>query len=229
MAHDMLPANTRTVASPPTSAVGTATKPEGARASGLANNFQTFLSLLTTQLKNQNPLDPINVNQFTQQLVQFAQVEQQLKGNTLLTKIADAQKTMQSTQALAFVGRTAVVDGSAAALKGGSAFWAMHTPKHVDAVISITNSAGQTVHSESRSLTPGANKFVWDGRDVDGRKLPEGIYTLAVASKDGGAERVPISTEVQGTVDSADLTASPVLLSIGGQSYTIDKIRRVAR
>src|SRR6476619_2376280 len=70
----------------------------------LANNFNTFLQLLTTQLKNQNPLDPLDTNQFTQQLVQFAQVEQQMKQNDQLAALVGLQKTAQQTQALAFVG-----------------------------------------------------------------------------------------------------------------------------
>src|SRR6266404_48629 len=81
----------------------------------LAGNFQTFLTLLTTQLQNQNPLDPLDTNQFTQQLVQFAGVEQQLKTNDQLTTLVSLQQTAQSTQALTFVGKTAVVDGSTAA------------------------------------------------------------------------------------------------------------------
>ena len=80
----------------------------------LAGNFQTFLTLLTTQLQNQNPLDPLDTNQFTQQLVQFAGVEQQLKTNDQLTALVSLQQTAQATQALDFVGKTAVVDGSTA-------------------------------------------------------------------------------------------------------------------
>src|SRR3954469_24753121 len=87
-----------------------------ATTTGLANNFQTFLTLLTTQLQNQNPLDPLDTNQFTQQLVQFAQVEQQLKSNDQLSSLVALQKTAQSSQALNFVGKTAVVDGTTAAL-----------------------------------------------------------------------------------------------------------------
>src|SRR4026208_1038218 len=80
----------------------------------LANNFNTFLQLLTTQLKNQNPLDPLDTNQFTQQLVQFAQVEQQMKSNDLLSGLVLLEKSSEATAALAYVGPTAVVDGSTA-------------------------------------------------------------------------------------------------------------------
>src|SRR5215510_12585545 len=77
----------------------------------IAGNFTTFLQLLTTQLKNQNPLDPLDTNQFTQQLVQFAQVEQQLKTNDQLASIVTMEKSAQSTLAMSFVGQTVAVDG----------------------------------------------------------------------------------------------------------------------
>src|ERR1700747_3536386 len=78
----------------------------------IASNFTTFLQLLTTQLKNQNPLDPLDTNQFTQQLVPFAQVEQQLKSNDQLSTLVSLQKTAQSTAALEYVGKTVAVDGT---------------------------------------------------------------------------------------------------------------------
>src|ERR1700694_132453 len=89
----------------------------------LAGNFQTFLTLLTTQLQNQNPLSPLDTNQFTQQLVQFASVEQQLKTNDQLTTLVSLQKTAQSTQALGFVGKNAMVDGSTTTMTNGAANW----------------------------------------------------------------------------------------------------------
>src|SRR5712675_1888412 len=94
----------------------------------LASNFSTFLTLLTTQLKNQNPLDPLDTNQFTQQLVQFAGVEQQMKTNDQLTSLVSLQQTAQSTQALGFVGKTAVVDGSTTNLVNSAANWNLSVP-----------------------------------------------------------------------------------------------------
>src|SRR5207237_4181420 len=89
----------------------------------LAGNFQSFLTLLTTQLKNQNPLDPLDTNQFTAQLVQFAQVEQQIKQNDQLATLISLEKTAQSMTALAFVGATVAIDGQTAALSNGQAAW----------------------------------------------------------------------------------------------------------
>src|SRR6202011_3932350 len=103
----------------------------------LAGNFQTFLSLLTTQLQNQNPLAPLDTNQFTQQLVQFAQVEQQLKSNDQLSTLVSLQQTAQATQALNFVGSTAVVDGSTTTLTKSAATWTINAPKPVSANVII--------------------------------------------------------------------------------------------
>src|SRR5882724_7394234 len=109
----------------------------------IAGNFQSFLQLLTTQLKNQNPLSPLDTNQFTQQLVEFAGVQQQLNTNDSLATLVSLQQTAQSTQALGFVGKTAVVDGSTATMTNSSATWDLSVPKDSNVSISITNSTGQ--------------------------------------------------------------------------------------
>ena len=195
---------------------------------GLASNFQTFLTLLTTQLKNQNPLDPLDTNQFTSQLVQFAQVEQQLKANNQLTSLVALQKTAQSTQALGFVGSTIAVDGSTVAFNG-SATWNLNATKDANATITIANSAGQEVYNGGYSLKAGNASFVWDGKGNDGAQWPAGNYKMTVTAKDSSGAAVNVSTEIQGVVDSVDLTASPALLSMGGNNYTVDQIKRVIR
>src|SRR5882757_11096694 len=112
----------------PTTPSGASGSLNSTTGSTLAGNFQTFLTLLTTQLQNQNPLDPLDTNQFTQQLVQFAGVEQQLKTNDQLTQLVSLQQTTQATQALDFVGKTAVVDGNTTALSSSSATWELNIP-----------------------------------------------------------------------------------------------------
>ena len=211
---------------------GTATSSNSSTSStattGIADNFQTFLTLLTTQLQNQNPLDPLDTNQFTQQLVQFAGVEQQLKSNDQLKSLIEIEKSAQATQALVYVGNTVAVDGSKAQFDK-SATWNFQAEKDTSATITITNSTGQTAFTGSYTLKQGNSSFVWDGKGNDGVQWPAGTYTMTATGKDSSGNSVAISTEVQGIVDSVDLTASPPLLSIGGQSYTTDKIKRVVR
>jgi flagellar basal-body rod modification protein FlgD len=195
---------------------------------GIADNFQTFLTLLTTQLQNQNPLDPLDTNQFTQQLVQFAGVEQQLKSNDQLKSLVDLEKSAQSTQALIYVGNNVAVDGSTVQLDG-SATWNLISSKETTATITITDSTGQTAYSGNYSLTKGNVSFQWDGIGNNGTQWPTGTYKLTATYKDSAGKDVAIPTEIQGMVDSVDLTASPPLLSIGGQNYTTDQIKRVIR
>jgi flagellar basal-body rod modification protein FlgD len=195
---------------------------------GIADNFQTFLTLLTTQLQNQNPLDPLDTNQFTQQLVQFAGVEQQLKSNEQLKALLALEKSAQSTNALIYVGNTVAVDGSTQKFDG-SATWNLKAENSATTTVTITNSTGQTVYSGNFTLKQGNASFVWDGKGNDGTQWPAGTYKLTATGKDSTGKDVAVATEIQGIVDSVDLTASPPLLSIGGENYTTDQIRRVVR
>jgi flagellar basal-body rod modification protein FlgD len=195
----------------------------------IASNFTTFLQLLTTQLKNQNPLDPLDTNQFTQQLVQFAQVEQQMKSNDQLSTLIALDKMAQSTTALAYVGATVVVDGSTTQLDSNGASWSFNVSKPSTATVTITDASGQTAYSGTFAVNPGNQGFTWDGRGNDGRAWPAGNYTLTATAVDANKQPVAISTEVLAIVDSVDLTQDPPLLSINGQNYTMDKIKRVVR
>ncbi|CCE00534.1 flagellar hook capping FlgD N-terminal domain-containing protein [Bradyrhizobium sp. STM 3809] len=200
----------------------------GSASSTIAGNFQTFLTLLTTQLQNQNPLDPLDTNQFTQQLVQFAGVEQQLKTNDQLASLLTMQQTTQATQALAFVGKTAVVNGSTAALASGQAGWNLNIPSDCTMTATITNSVGQTVFSGTYNASAGNNQaYNWNGQGSDGTQWPDGQYKLTIAAKDSSGNPVAVTTQVQGTVSSVDLTQQPPLLSIGGQTYTVNQIQRI--
>ena len=178
----------------------------------LAANFTAFLNLLTTQLKNQNPLEPLDTNQFTQQLVQFAQVEQQLKSNDQLASLVALQKTAQQTQALGFVGATVAVDGATAQLKDSKASWTFTTAKPATATVTITNSTGQTVYSNTSTVQAGQQDFNWTGLGNDGTKYPDGAYKISVTAKDANGESVGISTEVSGVVDLVDMTEDPPIL-----------------
>lgn len=193
----------------------------------IANNFQTFLTLLTTQLKNQNPLDPLDTNQFTQQLVQFTQVEQQMKSNEQLTQLVALQKTTQSTAALAYARATVAIDGSTARLANGSADWTFSATKPASANITITAANGQTAFSGSYAVNAGTQAFSWDGRGNDGTLWPDGNYKMSITAVDASGQPTAISTEVQGKVESVDVSQSPPLLTIAGQTYGFDKIRRI--
>ena len=195
----------------------------------IASNFTQFLQLLTTQLQHQNPLDPLDTNQFTQQLVQFAQVEQQMKSNDALSSLVSLEKSAQATTALAYVGQTVVVDGSTAALTNGRATWSFNVSKPATATVTIKDSTGQNAFTGTYTINPGNQTFVWDGHGNDGRIWPDGNYTLTATAVDANNQSVAVSTEVEARVDSVDLTKDPPVMSINGQNYTLDKIKRIVR
>ncbi len=145
---------------PTSSSSGSSSSLDSSTGTTLAGNFQTFLSLLTTQLQNQNPLDPLDTNQFTQQLVEFASVEQQLKTNDQLTTLVSLQQSTQATQALGFVGKTAVVNGNTTALSNSSATWQLDVPSSANVSITIANSThpGRR-HGQLRRSHPDAAAF----------------------------------------------------------------------
>ena len=221
--------DTASIASPIVSGSSPVTSTNTSANATLADNFQTFLTLLTTQLQNQNPLDPLDTNQFTQQLVQFAQVEQQLKSNDQLSTLVSLQQTAQSTQALNFVGATAVVDGSTTAMKNSSASWTINAPKPATATVLVKNSAGQTAFSGTYTVNAGNQTFQWDGKGLDGTQWPDGNYTVSVNAVDASGQPVAISTQISGIVDSADLSKTPPTLSIGGNPYAISQVKQVVR
>ena len=194
----------------------------------IAGNFQSFLQLLTTQLQNQNPLSPLDTNQFTQQLVEFAGVQQQINTNDSLATLVSLQQTAQSTQALGFVGKTAVVKGNTAALINSEAAWQLDVPTNSTVNISIASSTGQTVYTNSFAVNAGNNQtFAWNGLAPDGTQLPDGNYTLTATAKDSAGNSVAIGTQVEGVVSSVDLTQSPPLLSIGGQTFTVNQVQSI--
>ena len=225
----IIPATTTNVVSGTSSNAGSSGSATAVDKNTLASNFTAFLQLLTTQLKNQNPLDPLDTNQFTQQLVQFAQVEQQLKSNDQLSALVSLQQTTQQTQALAFVGQTVGVEGASTRLSEGKATWTFSVSKPAVGTVNIVNSAGATVYSGSYSMNAGDQQFVWDGRANNGTQLPDGVYTMSVTAKDASGQSVAVSTEVLGVVDSVDMTKNPPMLSIGGQPYAMDKVKRIVR
>jgi flagellar basal-body rod modification protein FlgD len=193
----------------------------------IAGNFNEFLQLLTTQLKNQNPLDPLDTNQFTQQLVQFSSVEQQINMNTQLTTLIGLQQTAQSAQAASFVGATVAVNGSTTQLVNSQATWNYSVSSPATATITVTNASGQTVFSESGTVQPGQQAFNWNGVGSNGQQWPDGAYTIAITATGANGQSVGVSTQVQGVVDSVDLSQNPPVLSVGGQNFTLNQILRV--
>jgi len=195
----------------------------------IASNFQEFLKLLTTQLKNQDPLSPLDTNQFTQQLVAFASVEQQLKTNTDLDKLVMLNKTSQATAALGFVGSQVTADGSTTQLKNGLAAWNITSPRPAAASVSIVDQNGNTVWTGQQTLDTGTQSYSWNGRTSTGTIAPDGLYTIQITAQDAAGQSVAVSTQYTGTVTGVDLSGSQPLLQVGSSYLTISQIRSIQR
>lgn len=208
-----------------TTATTTATTVSGG--ASIANNFDQFLSLLTTQLKNQSPLDPLDTNQFTAQLVQFAGVEQQLKMNDTLASLLTLNQASTATDAVGFIGKTITADGATSPLKNGSAYWSVNMPADGTGLVTIKNSSGSVVQTLSSTFKSGAQTVLWDGTTSTGGKAPDGDYTITVDAKDLSGTAVTAKTEIIGVVDGVDMTGSSPVLKIGAISVAINKVSRV--
>ncbi|WP_375454977.1 flagellar hook assembly protein FlgD [uncultured Methylobacterium sp.] len=197
-------------------------------ASTLASNFTQFLTLLTTQLKNQNPLDPMDTNQFTQQLVQFAQVEQQLKGNDRLDSILASSKAASAASATSYIGKTVTTDGTTADLKDGSATWNL-TPARAaaKAVVTISDAKGNVVGTQTTSLAAGSQTFAWNGKNASGLAAAEGTYSIKVSATDATGTSVAVATATSGAVDEVDLSGTSPVLIIGTARVPLSSVTSI--
>jgi flagellar basal-body rod modification protein FlgD len=196
----------------------------------IAGNFNTFLQLLTTQLQNQDPLSPLDTNQFTEQLVEFASVEQQINENSNLQTLISLQQTSAATQAMQFLGSSVTVNSSAATLAnatGQAATWNLNSAAPATGNITITNSSGATVYTGTTTLSTGNQTFSWNGKGNNGITYPDGTYTMAITATGANGTAVTVSPQVQGTVTAVDVSQSPPQVTVGGQSYPISSIQSI--
>jgi flagellar basal-body rod modification protein FlgD len=196
----------------------------------IVQNFDTFLNLLTTQLKNQNPLEPLDTNQFTQQLVQFASVEQQLKSNDTLSALLTSAQTSTLTNAAAFLGNNITADGKTTRLQGGAATWQLTAPRAAsEAVITIKDASGAVVSTQKKALTIGQQSFAWDGRTSTGAVAPDGDYSITVTARDASGQDMAVATELTGTVDGVDLSGAVPTLLVGSSRIPLTSVTSVRR
>lgn len=208
------------------SATTQTTTQQSTRAS-LAQNFDTFLTLLTAQLQNQDPLDPVDSSKFTDQLVQFSQVEQQIETNDRMKKLLDNQNAAATGAAIGYIGRTAEVKGATTPLGEDDAQWSYLLDRTAASVkLSVVDAAGRTVFEANRVGQSGKQSFSWDGRDTNGVERPEGNYRLKVEALDASGEEIGVTIGVRERITGVDIAAGePTFMTPQGQRTFSDILR----
>ncbi|MFC3069018.1 flagellar hook assembly protein FlgD [Phenylobacterium soli] len=201
--------------------------------SQLSSNFQSFLSLLTTQLKNQDPLSPMDSTQFTQQLTQMAGVQAQLNGNALLQQVAANTGTGIST-AVGLIGKEVRALSDNADLKNGKAQWTYNLPSNAAALkVEVVNAQGVVMHAEQVSaadgLKAGDHNFTWNGKDMTGAAAPDGTYTLKVTAADTTGAAIASTTYVQGLVTSVEQSNGSTLISVNGTKVNWSTVKSITQ
>ena len=177
----------------------------------LSADMNTFLTLLTTQLKYQDPLDPMDTAEFTNQLVQYSSVEQAIQTNQKLDSLLSMNIANLGAQAVSYIGKVAQVLGNVMPLEGGKAKATYTLDKNVvSTTIVVKDMNGNIVYSEQGKVTSGTHEFTWDGKDSNGNQLEDGAYKIEVSTKVASGE-----TTVFGRVTGVASDSSGVYVGLG--------------
>ncbi len=209
---------TNPVSTPTATSTSTSTSPTKT----LASNFDTFLKLLTTQLQNQDPTSPMDSTQFTQQLVMYSQVEQQINTNDNLTKLISLTQGQANNLAMSYIGKNIVLSDGSGQLQNSAASWTYGLDNNASATsLTIKNSNGQVVYSAQGATTAGSHSFAWDGKNLNGDIQPDGLYTMTVSStaKDGTSVATSVASKAQ--VSGVDLSGTSPQLVIGSSEVPL--------
>lgn len=191
----------------------------------ISGNFDTFLQLLLTQLQNQNPLEPLDTSQFTQQLVQFSGVEQAIKTNENLETLALLSAANAITGAVSYIGKTVVAAGSSGTLENGSANWSYQVEGGSGTgAFTVRDSAGNQVFTTTGPISEGTSTFTWDGRKSDGTLAPNGNYTLSITAADGSGGPLQVATSFSGTVEGVDMSRTEPVLLVNGREIKLTDV-----
>jgi flagellar basal-body rod modification protein FlgD len=200
------------------STTNNATARIGAGTGMLASNFETFLTLLTSQLKNQDPLSPVDSNQFTAQLTQMAGVEQQLLTNDLLKSLVSAQGAGGLGQAATYIGKEATAAWSATRMADGEASWSYELGSNAaSATLQVLDGTGKVVWSgDAPAKTTGMHDFTWDGEATTGNDGQDGqVYSLKIVAKNAAGGAVDAQVLTRGRISGVEMYDGEAYLTIG--------------
>lgn len=189
----------------------------------LAGNFNDFLSLLTTQLKNQDPTSPMDTNQFTSQLVQFTAVAEQISTNTTLGQLLTSSLAQQLSQATSLVGSQVTFTGGTLPLQNGQAQLNFQTTGAQSVDVAVSDSAGIVVATQTASASAGANTWKWNGVSDSGKQLSDGAYSVAVT-----AAGAALPFQASGLVTGAEQANQNVQLMFGNAAVAYSNVVSLA-
>lgn len=193
----------------------------------LSGNFNDFLQLLMTQLQNQDPTSPLDTNEFTSQLVQFASVEQQINTNSSLTQLIQLTQSGELLQAGSVVGHQVRIQSDHIPLQGGTGQVQFTTPTAEPAAIAIYSDSGQKIREVAVNASAGTNTWTWDGTDDAGNTVPDGSYRIAVigANTDGSTSALPFTVTGTATGVQTASSGNGVQLQLGALSVDFSAVR----
>ncbi len=210
-------------------AAATANGAAGADAKKLAEDFDDFLTLLTTQLQNQDPLDPMDSGEFTNQLVAFTGVEQQIQTNQNLELLANLTRLQNLASSGSYLGNDALAFRDKGDHDGTGITWQYQNTAATDSLtLEVHDSEGNVVYSEVGETGLGFHEFNWDGLDSTGVLAADGDYTLNIVAKNEDGNELAPNVFVQETITAVDTSGFEPLFTIGpnqvGQTEIIELI-----
>jgi flagellar basal-body rod modification protein FlgD len=191
----------------------------------LGTNFTSFLSLLTTQLQNQDPTSPMDTNQFTQELVEFTGVQQSVTTNTNLSQLISLTQGSEVLQSSNIIGDSATVTSPQIALQSGTGTVTFTTAAAEPVQIAIVDSAGNPILDASVNATAGSNSWTWNGQNNQGSQVPDGAYGIALETGTNGSNAAPVTFSVVGTASGLTNTPSGMQLDIGALQVPMTSVQ----
>ncbi len=201
-----------------------------ANSTGLNADFTMFLKLLTTQMQNQDPLSPMDTSQYTQQLVQYSQVEQSMAQTSTLKDILSTLGTQNLTQASSLIGRAVEVNSPVSGLSSTQAAqWSWTTPRTATSVVAtITDASGKVVDTRTVDVKGDQGTLAWDGLTSTGTEMPSGKYSLSIKALDAsGTEITNTTVHSIGVVNDVQLANGSVLVTVNGNEVDSSKLIRI--
>jgi flagellar basal-body rod modification protein FlgD len=193
----------------------------------LSSDYNTFLKLLTTQLQNQDPLSPMDTNNFTQQLVMMNGVQQQLQTNSLLQTLVN--QSSGSGPAVNLIGKSIQAASPTATMANGAIDWTYELAGNAaSAKLTVTDEAGKVVWTQQApQLGKGKHDFNWDGTTLSGGKATAGTYTLSITANDSNLQALGSAVYVQGVVTGVQSSSSGTLLNLGSTTVNYTNVTQV--